>query len=243
MQNRDVIESLYVEFRQRCIEVKRYIEFVVNLTEFKATGLATENHGILNAIPNYEITRELTKTFRANGYLLLYNLVEATMTNAIDSIHTCIEADSLGFNDLSSEMKNISLSHFKRIIKDSHSAVLDQQAHPIEVAIARLGYEKHDIFSGNVDCNGIKQKAKQYGFLTPDPNRGGRDIAPKLRNIKDKRNALAHGRMSFEQCGHETSPESLADTAKQTMIYLRAVLWCVSYYLRQRQYSSEASSG
>lgn len=238
MQNKEIIESLYLEFRQRSMEVNRYIEFVVNLTEFKAVGLATETDEGLAAVPNYTITRELTKTFRANGYLLLYNLVEATMTNAIDSIHKCIEADSLSFNELSDEMKNISLSHFKRTIKDSHSSVLEEQAHPIEIAIAQLGYDKHGIFSGNVDCTGIKNKAKQYGFMTPDPNKGGRNIAPKIRNIKDKRNALAHGRMSFEQCGHDTSPEALAEATKQTIIYLRAVLWCVSHYLRKKQYTS-----
>lgn len=239
MSNRDaLVVEFYDLFRQRCAEVDRYIEFVGFMVENKAAALAREVDGEMIPLSGYALSRELAKTFRANAYLLLYNLVEATMTNAVDAIHRAVEGDNLGFDQLSRELQSVALSHFKRAIRDDHSVALDDRVHPIEFAIARLGYDREDIFSGNVDCGEIKLTAKRYGFKSPDPNLKGRKILRQMRDIKDKRNALAHGRLSFEQCGQDASPEYLAKVAHQTMVYLRSVLWSVSHYLRSRSYAA-----
>lgn len=239
MTNSEIlIIELYDLFRQRCAEVRRYIEFTEFIAENKAIALAREDQGVLQPIDGYELSRELTKTLRANAYLLLYNLVEATMTNAIDAIHKAVDEDNLNFDGLSRDLQNIALSHFKRAIKDDHKPAMENRVHPIEVAIARLGYNKEKIFSGNVDCTEIKSTASRYGFKSPDPNLKGRGILKQLRDVKDKRNALAHGRLSFEQCGQDTSPEYLSIVSYQTTVYLRSVLWSVSSYLRKRTYAA-----
>lgn len=230
--------ELYDLFRQRCAEVSRYIEFIEIIADNRSVTLAGEIEGEILPIEGAELSRELTKTLRANAYLLLYNLVEATMTNAIDAIHKAVDGDNLGFDQLSVNLQNIALSHFKRAIKDSHDAAMDGRVHPIEVAMARLGYDREKIFSGNVDCKEIKSTAKKYGFQTADPNQNGRLILRQLKDLRDKRNALAHGRLSFEQCGQETAPEYLTKVHYETTVYLRSVLRSVSHYLRGRKYAA-----
>lgn len=239
MTNSEVlVVELYDLFRQRYAEVKRYIQFTEFLAENKVTGLSREEGGQAKAIPGYELSRELTKTLRANAYLLLYNLVEATMTNAVDAIHKAVDVDQLGFEGLSRDLQNIALRHFKRAIKDDHKAALEDRVHPIEVAITKLGYNKEKIFSGNVDCAEIRSTATRYGFRSPDPNLKGRGISKQLKDVRDKRNALAHGRLSFEQCGQDTSPEYLVKVSRQTAVYLRCVLWSVALYLKKRSYAA-----
>lgn len=230
--------ELYELFRQRCAEVSRYIEFLEIIANNRSVTLAGEAEGGMQLIMGGELSRELTKTLRANAYLLLYNLVEATMTNAIDAIHKAVDGDNLGFDQLSVNLQNIALSHFKRAIKDNHDAAIDGRVHPIEIAMARLGYDREKIFSGNVDCGEIRSTAKRYGFQTADPNLSGRPILRQLKDVRDKRNALAHGRLSFEQCGHDTSPEYLCKVHYQTTVYLRSVLRSVSHYLRGRKYAA-----
>ncbi|MCP1606036.1 MAE_28990/MAE_18760 family HEPN-like nuclease [Pseudomonas citronellolis] len=239
MTNSEVlVVELYMLFRQRCAEVRRYIEFIEVIANNRSVALAGEVDGSIVPIEGAELSRELTKTLRANAYLLLYNLVEATMTNAIDAIHKAVDGDNLGFDQLSGNLQSIALSHFKRAIKDGHSSALDGRVHPIEIAMTRLGYDREKIFSGNVDCAEIKSAAKKYGFETADPNLNGRQTLRQLRDVKDKRNALAHGRLSFEQCGQDTSPEYLSKVYYQTNVYLRSVLWSISSYLRGKKYAA-----
>lgn len=233
-----LIIELYDLFRQRCAEVSRYIDFIEIIANNRSVTLAGEVDGAVALIGGAELSRELTKTLRANTYLLLYNLVEATMTNAIDAIHKAVDGDNLGFDQLSGNLQNIALSHFKRAIKDNHSSALDGRVHPIEIAITRLGYDREKIFSGNVDCSEIRTTAKKYGFQTADPNLNGRQTLRQLKDVRDKRNALAHGRLSFEQCGQDTSPEYLSKVHYQTTVYLRSVLWSISSYLREKKYAA-----
>lgn len=233
-----IITDLYQSFRDRCSEVSRYIEFVAKISEHRATKLASVDHAEnLIVIENYEITRELTKTLRANSYLVLYNLVEATMTTGIDAIHKAVHSNNLCFEDLSEKLKEITLTHFKRAIANSNKQeVFYNEEHPIKLAMVYLGYDKENIFSGNIDVSLIRKVATKYGFSSPDPNRKGRDIATNLKEIRDKRNGLAHGRLSFEQCGENTAHDYLQRVEKQTVIYLRAILWSISAYLRNDAY-------
>ena len=169
MTNSEVlVVELYDLFRQRSAEVSRYIDFIEIIANNRSVSLAGETDGEIAPIAGAELSRELTKTLRANTYLLLYNLVEATMTNAIDAIHKAVDGDNLGFDQLSGNLQNIALSHFKRAIKDNHSSALDGRTHPIEIAITRLGYDREKIFSGNVDC------CLLYTSPSPRDQRGSR---------------------------------------------------------------------
>lgn len=234
-----IIAELYELFRQRYAEVNRYLEFTVHIADSRAVGLMKEEEGQLVPVSDYRISRELTKTLRANAFLLLYNLVEATMTNAIDAIHRAIINDELGYSDLSEKLKAISIKHFRRAVSGDSRVFMANIEHPIGLAVVCLGYDRERIFSGNVDCGEIRKAADDYGFLSPNPNLKGRRILKNLEDLRDKRNGLAHGRLSFEQCGHDTATDYLERVSRQTAVYLRTVLWSVSSYLRNRQYSAD----
>lgn len=230
-----IIHDLYQDFRERSKEVKRYIQFIRVMASSKATGLAQGVPGEMKIVEGFELDRELTKTIRASGYLLLYNLVESTLSNAVDSIHKAIDVHGLEFNQLNGKMKEITLSHFQRAI----SSKSVDTTHPIQVAMVKMGYKKENLFNGNIDCKEIRNVSRRYGFSVPDPKLGGRAIGDLVREVKDKRNDLAHGSISFERCGRETPPEHLVTVADQTILYLRAVLRSVRQYIKNRDYSIE----
>lgn len=231
-----ILQDLYGDFRERSKEVKRYTQFIQVMASSKASGLAYGSPGEMQVIKDFELDRELTKTIRASGYLLLYNLVESTLSNAIDSIHKAIEVHGVEFNQLNDKMKDITLTHFQRAISSSKKV---DTTHPIQVAMVKMGYEKEKLFNGNIDCREIRAISKRYGFAVPDPKLGGRMIGDLVLEVKHKRNDLAHGSISFERCGRETPPEHLVTVADQTILYLRAVLRSVRQYIKNRDYSAK----
>ncbi|MEJ2066302.1 MAG: MAE_28990/MAE_18760 family HEPN-like nuclease, partial [Reinekea sp.] len=52
-----------------------------------------------------EISSSLMKTLKGAVFLLLYNLVESTMREAISSIHDSIASSGCGYDDIRSELK------------------------------------------------------------------------------------------------------------------------------------------
>lgn len=225
-------------FLRRTEEVSRYFNFLTEITNNKADvlGILQPDQSI-KKVQNFLISRDLVKTLRANGYLLLYNLVESTMTNAIDAIHQIFSSEALSFDDLTKEVQQVVLKNFKSAAIEDNLTYT--QSHPIKIAILRTGYDKKNLFSGNVDARSIRDTAKMYGFdIAAHDTAESRD-GRRLVNVKNKRNELAHGKISFEECGHETSHDELISIAKETIAYLKAVLDGVEEYVIERKYLSE----
>ncbi|MCL7930977.1 MAE_28990/MAE_18760 family HEPN-like nuclease [Halomonas llamarensis] len=68
-------------------------------------GVGGSNQATGVVQPLIKINRDLEKTLRSSGLLLIYNLVEATMSNAIDAIHKVIKAEEVSYHDLSDKLK------------------------------------------------------------------------------------------------------------------------------------------
>lgn len=219
-------------FETRVSETKRYFDFLHHVIEGKAEHLARSSAaGPLTAIEDFEFSRELVKTLKANGYILIYNIVESTSSRAIDAIHEAIRTTGVGFDELNLGVQKVALRHFRRALKGGNETVLRKNS-PIHVAMANLGYDRDELFSGNVDRRKIVEKSEEYGFtLTTDTS-----IGHTLLAIKNTRNALAHGEKSFEECGQETSIESLIRYFKDAEDFLTEVLRSVEEYIERKLY-------
>ena len=222
-------------FNRRKGEVLRYFEFLTAVTDNKADSLAVSQPDLsMKKVENFVLSRDLVKTLRANGYLLLYNLVESTMTNAIDSIHQIFHSQSLGFDDLRTEVQRVILKNFRSASLDENFVA--NKMHPIQIAMIRMGYDKTNLFSGNVDARSIRDTAKIYGFGIAAHDTSVSKNGRRLLDVKNKRNQLAHGKISFEDCGHETSHDELIAIANETIAYLEAVLLGIEEYVTRQEY-------
>jgi len=225
-------------FARRTDEVLRYFDFLTAVTDNKADLLGVlQSDQSISKVENFVLSRDLVKTFRANGYLLLYNLVESTMTNAIDAIHQIFQSKNLNFDDLRVEVQQVILKNFRNAALNE-SMVLNK-THPIQIAMLRMGYSKKNLFSGNVDARSIRDTAKIYGFDIAQHDTSLSRDGLRLVNVKEKRNQLAHGKISFEECGHETSHDELIAIANETVSYLKAVLMGIEVYITQQAYLAD----
>lgn len=77
------MNTVIQDFETRVEEVDKYFIFLESLIN-ETTKLAVSDSA--GKYKTQSIDSELAKTLKANGFLLLYNLVESTMRNAIEAI-------------------------------------------------------------------------------------------------------------------------------------------------------------
>jgi MAE_28990/MAE_18760-like HEPN len=74
---------LFEDFDERAKEVSQYFIFLKNLEQ---ESIKLSMGGKIGKSKIKVIDPNLLRTLKASGFLLLYNLVEATMRNAIEAI-------------------------------------------------------------------------------------------------------------------------------------------------------------
>lgn len=230
-------------FLERKEEINLYFELLVDVIDNNGRLVFPLPKGATDETRRREkeITKDLTHTLKANGFLLLYNLVEATMTSAIEDIHQAIGADeNIGIDDLLDPLRNRAIERFKPNSKHPPSHL----AHPISKAMVRFWLEDHrqsaenernPLFSGNVDARAIRGIAEMYGFSSDTDVEKTRDGA-RLVNVKSKRNDLAHGHIAFKDCGRDLVLSDLLAIKDEVINYLDCILANIEAYLAEGQY-------
>jgi hypothetical protein len=198
-------------------------------------------------IVHFDIDRGFKKTQLAMSYLLLYNMVEAVMTQVIYSIHEVISDTRVCFNELNEPLKKLYLSNFKKVFQkessdDLHRMISRELENTFNLVITSLSQDKIKLFSGNIISDVVKEYSKKYGFSIADHDQSQSRSGRCLQPIKDMRNELAHGSLSFMDCGHSSSVDELKEYAGEVYVYLKAIIEGVELYLSGGQYRMEVST-
>ena len=222
------MNTVLLDFNTRAQEVDDYFIFLHGLSK-QTTKLAVAHSAGQYQIQSLNL--ELEKTLKANGLLLLYNLVESTMRNAIVAIFDELKNQAISFDQLKPEIKMIVLQNLKkRSLEEIHL-----QINQISTDIIIATFYPKKLFSGNVDARLIKEIAEKYGFsyqTEPTKTKNGE----KLVDIKDKRNDLAHGVKSFKEVGQGKTIEDLLKIKEEVIEYLRQILENIKTYLDNQEY-------
>ena len=214
-------------------DVERYFEFI------KATVDAPAPFG--ETIEQFEHRTHLYKILKANAVLVLYNLVESSVTNALIALYTEINLSQADFVRLTEQLKNAWIQYEVRNIskgEPSESAVF-QYVKGIVVRVANTEKVKFPLeskairLSGNVDADQIRKVAHEHGFdhVTRTNGEGS-----NLRRVKIDRNRLAHGLTSFSECGRVYSVLELEGIKNQVLLYLEKIIENVEDFADSRSY-------
>jgi hypothetical protein len=224
------MNSVKADFETRSKEVEGYFKFVLRLAGEDVLLRAPQTNDLAFSAQEHE---ELLKTFKATCYLLLYNLVESTMRNAVEAIFEELKAVGVKFDECRQELRREILKNFKK--RDMERLL------PRLLMLARdvvhETFEGSESFSGNLDARAIRQTAKKFGFAVPSGNE-----FRMLQTVKDLRNDLAHGVKSFAEVGRNASPSDLEEARSQTAEILSKTLENISNYLENRHYLLNATS-
>jgi hypothetical protein len=213
---------------ERTAEIFTYLRF---LKQVVSSGAAIISTGAPDPV---SLSKDLTHTLKANTYLLLYNIVEATMTQAIADIHRTLDAKLPELDHLHPAL----LLHVLRRFRSSSADLTHIPAVPGAQLMVRMWLDDYakqvsagganPLFSGNVDSRKIIEIGEKYGFAA-ESDHHLRERS--LQTARIKRNELAHGSTSFRDCGQALSVPTLTREAVALIRCLRRVVNAVETYL------------
>jgi hypothetical protein len=204
-------------------EVARYFAFLGAIDSGVHRVVAISDG---NPAYNHLDLTEITKTLKANSFLLLYNLVESTVKNAIEAIFDDLQANRIVFDACRKELRRIMLLNLKKRDIDKLLPLVTNLANDL----ARVTFSKDELFSGNVDARLIRKTALKYGFLEPSKRSGN------LLTVKDNRNDLSHGNKTFGEVGREYDFTRLDSIRKEVTEYLEELIVNIEQYIKTQGY-------
>ncbi len=162
------MDSVRRDFKERKDEIEGYFSFLAILTDEENTLLKYKKHQDFVEDKLSDISKNIENILISNGFLLLYNLIEATLRNAILEIYDVIENEEITFEQLSENLKKIWIEQSSPHLNNLTQKVLNKCVFDITESILTketilLSKDKLD-FSGNLDAQKIRELAKQYGF-------------------------------------------------------------------------------
>lgn len=217
-------------FNSRYLEAESYISY---LTQIEKRGTTIR----LGSCPNLtEIDREFLKICRANGYILLYNLIESTIYEVTSGLYKHLEIKIIDMDKLIDNLKILVFKGIQSSTQENLKVFKGNLNVNFRDSIFQICFENSRIkkmFSGNLDARKIREFSEEHGIelnLIAECNNGGR-----LNEIKNARNDLAHGSASFSSKG-AISANVLSTMCKETGYYLRSVITSINTFLDQEKY-------
>lgn len=237
---------LQAEFRQQVRAIYKYLRMLQFIDQGSAQLLA---RGAVNPRP---IDLATTHVLKASVYLHLYNLIEATVRSALARVAKEIEAQNLTFVQLTKEWQASWLKTTGRSTEALNAEA--RLASLLEVATHIVSQNtvafEPDLPGGNVDDRRIEKLLERHGVaLKLHPTLRVRVKKPILNEhgplgvVRLRRNELAHGLDSFEQCGRGASVTELTTWAVIVTKYLRQVIAHCELYIERRGFKAAADVG
>lgn len=223
------------DFNKRKAEIDKYFDFLTNVDKDKPV-LHYENVG---KAEEYKIDDELLKILKANGFLLLYNLVESITRIALTQYLYTINDAKIPFNKLNKDVQKLWLKN-RRFQENKISNISEEEylftvynelvsksiiPFKLEIKDGSGKITKEFIeFSGNIDVRKISSVVERYGILLDIDENVKKQGATCLYQVKLKRNDLAHGRTSFADSTKNCSVKELCDYKDGALTYLEDML-------------------
>lgn len=235
-------KELSQRFDERFNEVVSYLDFLDGIE-------AVVRSGVPHLGADGPVVTTLQQRILYSGvYMLLYNLVEATLTGCLDAVSkAAMRRANWAPGDLTSELRREWVRHMARTnVQMGPDKRLEEAIVLCDHLVSALPVAEFDIEKGgggNWDDGAIKRITMRIGFdlkISRDSDRG---IKRKIRNdlgamalIVKLRNDLAHGNLSFAECGQHDTAKDLRDLARCVAAYLVEVVDAFAKYVDEYRY-------
>lgn len=236
---------LEIAFDERLAEVQAYLNFLVELETASQSGAPKFGDA------GTPLSPQQIQILRAGIFVQLYNLVEATMTRCLEALASASWSGNWKAADLNPQFRkewvkvvvaaNKELNAENRLRHAVTLADILVRASPLqEFKLERGG-------GGNWNDNNIEDMLERIGLrlrLTPPvraaAKRKFRDDLGPLALVVKLRNDLAHGTISFSECGENETVTGLREISGNTSMYLRSVVRAVERFIERHEFLDPA---
>jgi hypothetical protein len=178
---------------------------------------------------------------KASVFLVAYNLIESTVRAAFESLYARIQSDRVSYSRLSKEIRELWVDQQMKSSIDAFTAsprtYRDKMHVLLELAdqgsVVELS-KKYLPVSGNLDAVQIRKVCEKHGMrhATPTALKGGAD----LEIVREQRNNLAHGSITFSECGRQYTVSDLERITSQCEQYVRYILKVTERFATGKHY-------
>ncbi|HDR9137973.1 TPA: hypothetical protein QDB11_002626 [Burkholderia vietnamiensis] len=237
------MSDLSAEFQERLAEVEAYLDFLSTI-EAQAQLGPPRIEGA-----EHPITTQQQRILYSSVYLQLYNLVEATMSRCIEAIAKATREDGRWKpSDLSDALRRewVRATARTHIVDMTPEHRLENALRLCHHLVESLPVDAFDIDKGgggNWDDSEIEAFSRRLGFqlivsqsVYSAIKRPFRDDLGPLALVKQLRNRLAHGSISFEQCAGDITVGRLVELKEKTVNYLKEVVDCFANFVKSFEY-------
>lgn len=184
----------------------------------------------------------LINILKSNVSLMIYNIVEYTVTNLIDSIYDEIRVNHLSYIDVNDSIRCLWRKTVLKAVNDPNANFSTFLKKNEEIILMILNnnelnmYARNTLPTGNLDGQSIKETFASHGIKVRTNSINFRpDI---LIGIKENRNNLAHGSVSFVEAMREESIDDIKANATLVTGFLEELIETVSLYIEEQKYKT-----
>ncbi len=233
------------EFDKRVAEINSFYEIlsIIELENPRISANKIEDESVVET--ELQINSSKVDTLRSTTYLLLYNLIESTVYNSVISIFDEISDKGLKYFDIVEDVQKYWLNNqYKHDDKKKKETIIETIMNvAIQIFNDTIVLASNEInYGGSLDAKTIFATAKSMRIDVGnvrriyDENKHGQT----LKEIKQKRNWLAHGEKSFIEVGSTSSYGQLEEAKSNVFDFLSEFISAVESYISNQQYKKIA---
>ncbi|WP_447881411.1 MAE_28990/MAE_18760 family HEPN-like nuclease [Serratia fonticola] len=218
--------SIKMDMNTRVNESKEVIDFI------RAIELSDD----------FDAPRPNTMVLKSSVVIMLYNVVESTVSRVLYKIHEVIISEDVKYYELSKSIRNLMIIYFHKNREknpDIHNSI-DVIHSTIDFINGINGFNLnytemakfYSLYSGNLDARQVRKVFQKYEISISD------NIGECLKNIKTGRNKLAHGEISFEEYGRDIVINVLDSYISDVHVFLSSVISSTEIFLNEKKYKS-----
>lgn len=223
-------------FEERLGEIADYLDL---LTEVEA---AAQSGPPRIEGTSFLISPSQQRVLYSSVYLQMYNLVEATVSRCVDAVAIAANNGSWRPDDLNEDMRR----EWVRSSARTHADLTPEKrlATAVTMCDHLIGNLPMTAFcievggGGNWDDEAIERMSARLGCkfqIKPSTRtavrRSMRNDVGALKLVKNLRNGLAHGSISFTECADGVTVSELRNVMDAVAQYLREAITCFSAYI------------
>ena len=187
--------------------------------------------------------QSLINILKSNVSLMIYNIIEYTVANLIDSIYDEIRMNRLSYVDVNESIQGLWRKTILKSTSDPNAnfnTFLKKNEEIITTILRNTTLEmnsRNTLPSGNLDGVSIKRTFESHGIQLQTRSRNYRpDI---LEGIKENRNNLAHGSVSFVDAVRSDSISDIRKNETFVVAFLEELIDTVTTYIDEKKYKME----
>lgn len=234
---------MFPQYTDRKEEVSYFLKV---LTFFEEINFVGSNKELINfEIDSYNF-EDFFKILRSNFILLLYNFIESSIFLFIQKIYEKFEDENITYMQASSLFQKLFIEYtFSDTFKkdSSYKTYKNKTFEIIEYILENqkleFRIEKLSDLSGNIGSENLRRIFRKHGinFKSKSKSQDLNNVV-SIDNIKNERNALAHGRKSFLETGSNYTVNDLKNYYNEIVILMDDILKSVNQFIKNKDYKN-----